>query len=127
VRGLRAFARDAYARWADGESTPEGRPEAAEGSVTLITVHSAKGLEWDVVIPINLLGQPQGVKPPFVERSNGHLWQTVGKIAPAGFEDAKAREDAAEDAENVRLLYVAATRARDLLVVPRPAWIPSPD
>jgi ATP-dependent exoDNAse (exonuclease V) beta subunit len=51
----------------------------------------------------------------------------VGKIAQAGFEDAKALEAAAEDAENVRLLYVAATRARDLLVVPKPAWIASPD
>jgi ATP-dependent exoDNAse (exonuclease V) beta subunit len=122
VRGLRAFAQDAYARWSDGERTLEGRPDAAEGAVTLITVHSAKGLEWDVVVPINTMGNPSGVKPPFVDRASERLWQTVGNAAPSGWEEAKEREAAAESAENIRLLYVAATRARDLLVLPKPAW-----
>jgi exodeoxyribonuclease-5 len=116
VRGLRAFAEDAYARWKDSERTLEGRPDADEGSVTLVTVHSAKGLEWDVVIPVNMLGTPRSVEPPFIDRANDRLWQKVGKSEPAGYEEAKEREEMAEMEENVRLLYVAATREAEYLV-----------
>lgn len=122
VRGLRAFARDAYARWHDGESTQEGRPESAEGAVTLITVHSAKGLEWKVVIPINMMRAPRTSTGPFVDRDNHRLWIKAGHAQPAGFEEARLRDDAERQAENIRLLYVAATRARDLLVIPKPTW-----
>jgi exodeoxyribonuclease-5 len=56
VRGLRAFARDMRANWEDAVRQIEGRPDAARQSVALITIHSAKGLEWPVVIPINTTG-----------------------------------------------------------------------
>ena len=32
---------------------PEGRIDAAEDAIEIVTIHSAKGLEWPVVIPIN--------------------------------------------------------------------------
>ena len=122
VRGLRAFARDAHARWSDGERAIEGRPDAAEDAVTLITVHSAKGLEWDVVVPINTLGEPLGIQPPFVDRHDSRLWWKLNGFAPAGWDDGRRAEEAERAAERVRLLYVAVTRAKDLLVVPDPGW-----
>ena len=122
ARGLEAFARDAYRRWKDGERALEGRPDAEENAVTLITVHSAKGLEWKVVIPINTLGKPRGAQPPYVDRNDGRVLHKIGAATPSGFEELDALETAELEAENLRLLYVAATRAADLLVVPRPDW-----
>src|SRR5205807_6962634 len=58
VRGLRAFARDMRANWEEQVRQIEGRPDAEEQSVSLITIHAAKGLEWPVVIPINMTGAP---------------------------------------------------------------------
>ena len=52
VRGLRAFARDMRANWEDAARQVEGRPDAVQQSMALITKHTAKGLEWPVVIPI---------------------------------------------------------------------------
>ena len=40
-------------------------------------------------------------------------------MAPAGYEDARKAETEEQDRERVRLWYVAATRARELLVLPR--------
>jgi ATP-dependent exoDNAse (exonuclease V) beta subunit len=39
--------------WDDAEAQVEGRPDAEAESVSIITMHSAKGLEWPIVIPIN--------------------------------------------------------------------------
>ena len=122
VRGLDAFARDAYRRWKDEERALEGRPSAEENAVTLITVHSAKGLEWDVVVPINTHGAPRGADPPYLDRRDGRLAHRVQAAAPSGFDELADLEAAESEAENVRLLYVAATRAADLLVVPDPDW-----
>ena len=46
-----------------------------------------------------------------VNDSRGHSWATPG------YEDACEVEKALEDAEEIRLTYVAATRARDHLVL----------
>ena len=59
VRGLRAFARDMRANWEDAVRQVEGRPDAEEQSVALITIHASKGLEWPIVIPINMTGAPK--------------------------------------------------------------------
>lgn len=126
VRGVEAFARDAYRRWKDGERALEGRPDTEENAVTLITVHSAKGLEWRVVIPINTLGKPKGAEPPYLDRSDGRVLHKIGAAVPSGFGEIEALENDERAAEDVRLLYVAATRAEDLLVVPRPDWPADP-
>ena len=52
-RGLPAFTLAMRGNWNDAEAQVEGRPDAEAESVSIITMHLAKGLEWPVVIPIN--------------------------------------------------------------------------
>lgn len=53
ARGIADFARALWERWKEGDAQAEGRPDAAAEAVSIITIHSAKGLEWPIVIPIN--------------------------------------------------------------------------
>ena len=52
-RGIGDFARALWQRWNDEDAQAEGRPDAEADAVSIITMHSAKGLEWPIVIPIN--------------------------------------------------------------------------
>jgi exodeoxyribonuclease-5 len=119
VRGLRAFARDMRANWEEAVRQVEGRPDAEEQSVALITIHAAKGLEWPIVIPINMTGVPKSETGlAHNRRSNGFSIPVLG-VAPAGHEAIATWNEQELARERVRLWYVAATRARDLLVLPR--------
>jgi CRISPR-associated exonuclease Cas4 len=53
VKGLKRFVRDLSRDWRLGRACDEGRVDADGDAIELITIHSAKGLEWPVVIPIN--------------------------------------------------------------------------
>jgi ATP-dependent exoDNAse (exonuclease V) beta subunit len=85
----------------------------------MITVHKAKGLEFPVVI----LADP--TCPAAMNKPGRHivparrLWlQQLCGCAPVELSEAAAEELQRDRAEAVRLAYVAATRTRDLLVVP---------
>ena len=118
-RGMGDFARALWQRWEDEEAQVEGRHDAATDAVSIITMHSAKGLEWPIVIPIN---STTGLR-----REDGFLYRrrddTV-HFKVLGFADTEYEETMLEEAteltrERVRLWYVALTRARDLLLLPR--------
>jgi ATP-dependent exoDNAse (exonuclease V) beta subunit len=119
VRGLRAFARDMRANWEEAVRQVEGRPDAEEQSVALVTIHAAKGLEWPIVMPINMTGAPKSETGLAHDRRSNSFSIPVLGVAPAGYEAIAAWNEQELARERVRLWYVAATRARDLLVLPR--------
>jgi ATP-dependent exoDNAse (exonuclease V) beta subunit len=92
--------------------------EGTEG-VRMMTAHGAKGLEFPVVILAEPSAPAQYAEPSMWVDPDRGLWAH----ALAGCVPVELRERAVEvrerdREESVRLTYVAATRARDLLVVP---------
>ena len=119
VRGLRAFAEVMTAAWSDEARAVEGRPDAQEEAVALYTMHAAKGLEWPIVVPINTMTRVIAADSAVTDRATGRFHCRVFGVEPSGYEAARNAEKAELDRERVRLWYVAATRARELLVLPR--------
>ena len=125
VRGLRAFAEAMAGAWADEARAVEGRPDAQEEAVALYTMHAAKGLEWPVVVPVNTMTRPMTSDSAVTDRASGRFFCPVFGVEPDGHEAARDAEKSELDRERVRLWYVAATRARELLVLPRLEAVPS--
>jgi CRISPR-associated exonuclease Cas4 len=122
VRGFRQFARDLDEEWSRRRPHDEGVVDADEHSIKIVTIHSSKGLEWPVVIPINTAS---GARPPeqFVHRrSDDTLHWVLGDVVSPALADAMSSQAQEEAEERLRLLYVACTRAMDLLVVPALSW-----
>jgi ATP-dependent exoDNAse (exonuclease V) beta subunit len=92
--------------------------EGTEG-VRMMTVHKAKGLEFPVVILADPTCPAAWAKPSRHVIPERRLWlQQLCGCAPVELLEAAAEEFQRDQAEAVRLAYVAATRARDLLISP---------
>lgn len=118
-RGLRGFAHYLRARWEAGEAEVEARSDLHENAVQLITAHSAKGLEWPVVFVINSFTLAQHTPDPvLLQRETAALVTNFGALACAEYVALNALEKAELEREKIRLLYVACTRAKHLLVLP---------
>ena len=104
--------RDVAAR--EGEA-----PVEAEGAVQLMTVHKAKGLEFRVVVIADAARSVGGrTQPLLVSPELGILLRLKEEdTQPATYRLASLHDADEEDAESRRLLYVAATRAKDKLIV----------
>ena len=84
-----------------------------------MTVHKAKGLEFPIVILADPTCPAAWTKPSRHVIPERRLWlQPLCGCAPIELLEAAAEELQRDQAEAVRLAYVAATRARDLLVAP---------
>jgi ATP-dependent exoDNAse (exonuclease V) beta subunit len=92
--------------------------EGAEG-VRLMTVHAAKGLEFPIVILADMTANIASSDPDRYVDARERLCATrLLRCAPWELREHEAEERLRERAEGVRVAYVAATRARDLLVIP---------
>ena len=117
-------------RWGEQDTGIPQAPLTSQDdvAVTLSTIHTAKGLEWPVVILAGTRGGPDSGG-----RLSGTYWSDaslgpvyMGNQKERGTRSVRAFQSAlAEDhAEEARLLYVAATRARDRLIISGPTEKP---
>ncbi|MBI3683786.1 MAG: UvrD-helicase domain-containing protein [Acidobacteria bacterium] len=92
--------------------------EGADG-VRIMTVHAAKGLEFPVVILADMTANISLANPEkHVDSQRGLCAMRLLGCAPLELVSQESLEKKREQAEGVRVAYVAATRARDLLVAP---------
>ncbi|HYX84907.1 MAG TPA: UvrD-helicase domain-containing protein [Gaiellales bacterium] len=120
---------EGFIRFCDEQATlaaREGEAAIAEegrDAIVLMTVHAAKGLEFDVVVLADQ-GRERMARhlPDILVSADGRAAikapDPAGGLRPAlGYAEAAARERAAEREEGRRLQYVAMTRARQHLIV----------
>jgi ATP-dependent exoDNAse (exonuclease V) beta subunit len=119
ARGALSFRRfvesldDAHDR---GDEVTIAAPDGLD-AVRFSTVHVAKGLEWPVVILIDPTTPPE--RPAkVIDAARGLYVEKLLGLEPVESATYADEAEARGKAEGARLLYVAATRARDLLVVP---------
>jgi ATP-dependent exoDNAse (exonuclease V) beta subunit len=121
-RGASSFRAFVERMEADAESgQAEDAPIVEQGTegVRMMTVHKAKGLEFPVVIPADPTCPATRDFPSRHVDPSRQLWlEPLCGCSPAELLEAAQEELRRDHAEAVRLAYVAATRARDLLVVP---------
>jgi ATP-dependent exoDNAse (exonuclease V) beta subunit len=105
----------------EGEGEAPEAPVVEEGSegVRIMTVHRAKGLEFPVVVLADISANVAAANPGrHIDSERGLCAVRLAGWSPWDLLDHEAEEMARDRAEGVRVAYVAATRARDLLVVP---------
>jgi ATP-dependent exoDNAse (exonuclease V) beta subunit len=120
VRGLKQLAIDLSVEWDRGIAFDEAPADHPGNSVDVVTIHKAKGLEWPVVIPINLVSMSRRTDEFFHRLDDNSVHWTLGDVASSTLEIAIAADADAMRKESERLLYVACTRALDLLIIPNP-------
>ncbi|MFW2331618.1 MAG: UvrD-helicase domain-containing protein, partial [Nitrospinota bacterium] len=108
----------------------------SDNMVSILTVHSAKGLEFPIIILANIAAKAPTYSAPinFSSRSGlGVKWfnqLTDSWLEPYSYRLIKDEQKSASDDEELRVLYVAMTRACDHLIILLPdhlrhksAWV----
>jgi ATP-dependent helicase/nuclease subunit A len=119
---IRDFVRYVEEFEAIGSRESEGQIDEATNAVKLMTIHQAKGLEFPVVIIPDL---QRWSRPPdnwvLLDRRRGLTLKVPdgrGRlVAGCTFTNFEKRHALREQFESMRLLYVAATRAEDRLIL----------
>ncbi|GAB5549399.1 MAG: UvrD-helicase domain-containing protein [Sandaracinaceae bacterium] len=127
---FRAFTESLEDKLERGEGVDAPVVEERAAGVRIMTVHKAKGLEFPVVILCDPLHGVTRTRPSRYVDSAGKLWAApLAGCSPVELTEHAEEVLEADAAEEVRLSYVAATRARELLVVPcvgdeaQPGWV----
>lgn len=119
--GLRAFADWADLQGADGARVHEPLlPETDEEAVQILTIHGSKGLEFPITILSGMTTQASarrtGINVAWPDDGLPEV-RIKSEVRTLGHEARANIEDEMDRFEKQRLLYVAATRARDHLVI----------
>jgi ATP-dependent exoDNAse (exonuclease V) beta subunit len=117
--GLRSYLAWAIAQSAEGSRVAESvLPESDVDSVRIMTIHAAKGLEFPMVVLSGMTAQPMhtsGVRLLWTQ--DGYAVSLSKDLQTGDFRDQLPLDEQMSSYERLRLMYVAATRARDHLVV----------
>ncbi|MBI5649985.1 MAG: UvrD-helicase domain-containing protein [Chloroflexi bacterium] len=99
--------------------TREGEARAtSDGAIQIMSVHAAKGLEFPVVVIGDIASTAPHRHAPILHPELGALLPLKNEMDIAALYRLGAmRERELEDAELTRLLYVAATRAKEKLIL----------
>jgi ATP-dependent exoDNAse (exonuclease V) beta subunit len=125
---LRGADLEGFVRFVEGQEALGAKESDAvseeEGgdAVRLLTIHAAKGLEFKVVV----VADAGRIRPPvsdILALSDGRFGFKVAhpatgtRVGTASYRDVKGERERAEQAERLRLYYVAMTRAMERLIV----------
>ena len=120
LTALAGWLAERIAEPASGSAADRSRRlESDAAAVQIVTVHASKGLEFPVVhVPFGW----DGAKRPdpatlLLHDDDGTRVRDLGGKDGPGYAARKARSDAEEAGEELRLLYVALTRAQSQVVV----------
>jgi len=117
-----------FIEWLDGAHT-DGGPSGSEVKVEVLTMHGAKGLEWDAVIIPSLQAQPRQSDTdlmywlpfPLEQEEQGVLMAPVSASSDAlqspRVDLIKKEQRLRQSYESLRLMYVATTRAKHSLFI----------
>ena len=107
---------------AGGDTVEAGEaPIFEEGSegIRIMSVHKAKGLEFPVVILADITAKLCSSHPNrHIDSARSLCAVPLAGCTPIELQEQEALELGRDRGEGIRLAYVAATRARDLVVVP---------
>jgi ATP-dependent exoDNAse (exonuclease V) beta subunit len=115
-----------YLTWATRQGSEAARvaeavlPETDTDTLRIMTIHSAKGLEFPVVIVTGMSSRPGGARSGIDviwPRDGGYELRLRKDLQTGQFDVAKPIDEQMDHHERLRLLYVACTRARDHLIV----------
>ncbi|HXF41313.1 MAG TPA: UvrD-helicase domain-containing protein [Blastocatellia bacterium] len=100
-----------------GEASDAPIIEEGLDGVRIMTVHKAKGLEFPVVILVDMTANAARDASRWTDPERGLCVTTLAGCSPPELLEHADEEKQRDIEEAARVLYVAATRARDLLVI----------
>ena len=119
-----------FIRWANHQRDEHSRitetavPESDDDAVRIMTMHSAKGLEFPIVIlqDLDIAARPRPPERVLFNSESDTLEvnasnRNAAPVPTGGYARVEDEEKRHARAEKTRLAYVAATRARDHLLV----------
>lgn len=103
----------------------ESRTVAMDDSVSLMTIHAAKGLEYPVVFLADALAKGRSVGSPWLLGKEGEIHtrhrsildRCFDRFTDRFFDEESNAQKCLDSDETVRLLYVALSRAMEKLII----------